>query len=143
MTMLETKKPTIHAVGRASRAAQRPVRCPDLRRDLRPVVPAGSTGRGAGRVASWVATSARLHFGPDGCAPLHLVGSEEPEDVGVLEVLQLDVAGGGGLCPVGGGRRRGCPWPAWRSSRRRPSPAWGSRARRCSSGRSPAGAGSR
>src|SRR6195952_5211125 len=78
--MLETKKLTTQIVGSASSVPHSFVRWPERRRpsllaDTRPD------------------TSARLHFGPCGGTTLYLVGTEQAEDVGVLEVLHVDVAG--------------------------------------------------
>src|SRR5689334_7664970 len=77
---LTTKNATIHAVGRASSQPQSRVRWAER---------AGA----ASRVSSGTAISARLHLGPHRGTALDLVGVEEPEDVLVLQVGDLDVAG--------------------------------------------------
>src|SRR6478735_8786508 len=76
ITMLETKNVTIHAVGSASSHPHRDVRCAD--REARFATAASA------------AISAGLHFGPRRRAALGLLGTEEAEDVLVLQVGDLD-----------------------------------------------------
>ena len=79
MTMLETKKPTIHAVGSASSVPHSRVRCPDFAR------PVGRRVSGRVTLVGWPRQLAftSVHAAARRCTSSAL---EQAEHVGVLEV---------------------------------------------------------